>query len=75
MILSGRLVLGRPFLKAPVSTHYFQAHAIFRYQAFRMNLGIQSVPAVIFDSQHLVTGAQEVENYTNILRHLALMKD
>jgi len=37
--------------------------------------GIQSVPAVIFNQQHLVSGAQGVENYTSILKQLAEMKD
>ncbi|MEC5209522.1 putative DsbA family dithiol-disulfide isomerase [Psychrobacter sp. PL15] len=33
--------------------------------------GIQSVPAVIFNDRHLVSGAQGVENYTRILEQLA----
>ena len=33
--------------------------------------GIQSVPAVIFNERHLVSGAQGVENFTNILQQLA----
>lgn len=37
--------------------------------------GIQSVPAVIFNGRHLVSGAQGVENYTNILKQLAEMLD
>ena len=37
--------------------------------------GIQSVPAVIFNGRHLVSGAQGVENYTNILKQLAEMPD
>ncbi|MBP6495422.1 MAG: DsbA family oxidoreductase [Psychrobacter sp.] len=37
--------------------------------------GIQSVPAVIFDEQHLVSGAQGVDNYVNILEQLANMKE
>lgn len=37
--------------------------------------GIQSVPAVIFDERHLVSGAQGVENFTNILQQLADMSD
>lgn len=35
--------------------------------------GIQSVPAVIFNGQHLVSGAQGVENYSSILKQLAAM--
>ena len=37
--------------------------------------GIQSVPAIIFNEQHLVSGAQGVDNYVNILEQLANMKD
>ncbi|SLJ85418.1 DsbA family protein [Psychrobacter sp. DAB_AL43B] len=37
--------------------------------------GIQSVPAIIFNEQHLVSGAQGVENYVNILEQLANMQD
>ena len=37
--------------------------------------GIQSVPAVIFNERHLVSGAQGVENYVSILKQLADMPD
>ncbi|MGM8888128.1 DsbA family oxidoreductase, partial [Psychrobacter sp. 1U2] len=37
--------------------------------------GIQSVPAIIFNERHLVSGAQGVENYTQILKQLADMAD
>ncbi len=37
--------------------------------------GIQSVPAVIFNERHLVSGAQGVENFTSILKQLADMPD
>ncbi|MEK6219346.1 MAG: DsbA family oxidoreductase [Psychrobacter cryohalolentis] len=37
--------------------------------------GIQSVPAIIFNEQHLVNGAQGVDNYVNILEQLANMKE
>ena len=37
--------------------------------------GIQSVPAIIFNEQHLVSGAQGVENFTSILKQLADMAD
>jgi len=54
-----------------------QRHAeeVRAHEAFWLKQGIQGVPAVIFDSQHLVTGAQGVENYTDILNQLAKMKD
>ena len=37
--------------------------------------GIQSVPAVIFNDHHLVSGAQGVENYISILKQLAEIPD
>lgn len=39
-------------------------------QKYWLQHGIQSVPAIVFDSQHLVTGAQGIENYTHILTQL-----
>lgn len=40
-------------------------------EKFWIEQGITGVPAVVFDRQHLVTGAQGVENYTSILDQLA----
>ena len=37
--------------------------------------GIQSVPAMIFNERHLVSGAQGVDNYVNILEQLAAMQE
>jgi len=37
--------------------------------------GIQSVPSLIFNGRHLVSGAQGVENYTSILQQLVEMPD
>ncbi|WP_201617925.1 DsbA family protein [Psychrobacter urativorans] len=37
--------------------------------------GIQSVPSVVFNDRHLVSGAQGVENYISILQQLADMPD
>ena len=37
--------------------------------------GIQSVPAMIFNERHLVSGAQGVDNYVNILEQLATMQE
>ena len=37
--------------------------------------GIQSVPAMIFNERHLVSGAQGVDNYVNILQQLAVMQE
>lgn len=43
-------------------------------EQFWYQQGISGVPAVIFDSQHLVTGAQGTETYTSILTQLAEMR-
>ncbi len=43
-------------------------------EAFWTQQGIRGVPAVVFDRQHLVTGAQGVENYTSILKQLEQMR-
>lgn len=40
-------------------------------QQFWTSQGISGVPAVVFDRQHLVTGAQGVDNYESILDQLA----
>lgn len=37
--------------------------------------GVQGVPAIVFNERHLVSGAQGVENFTNILKQLADMPD
>lgn len=37
--------------------------------------GIQSVPAVVFNERHLVSGAQGVDNFTSILKQLAELPD
>lgn len=41
---------------------------------FWVQQGISGVPAIVFDGKHLVTGAQCVENYTQILKQLADMR-
>lgn len=46
------------------------ADDVRQVQSFWLKQGIQGVPAMIFDRQHLVTGAQGVENYTSILNQL-----
>jgi predicted DsbA family dithiol-disulfide isomerase len=44
-----------------------QVHAEEQFWALQ---GITGVPAMVFDRQHLVTGAQGVDNYANILSQL-----
>ncbi len=46
------------------------ADVVRQEERFWTESGIHGVPAVIFDRQHLVTGAQGVENYAAILRQL-----
>lgn len=43
-------------------------------QNFWTQQGISGVPAVVFDRQHLVTGAQGVDNYQSILGQLQDMR-
>jgi predicted DsbA family dithiol-disulfide isomerase len=46
------------------------ADAVRAEEKFWIQQGISGVPAVVFDRQHLVTGAQGVDNYTTILTQL-----
>ena len=46
------------------------ASAVREEQKFWIDQGITGVPAVVFDRQHLVTGAQGVENFTSIVNQL-----
>ena len=50
------------------------AGTVREVQSFWHSQGIQSVPAVIFDQKHLVSGAQGIENFTNILGQLEQMR-
>jgi predicted DsbA family dithiol-disulfide isomerase len=43
-------------------------------QKFWTQQGISSVPAVVFDRQHLVTGAQGIDNYKGMLDQLQQMR-
>ncbi|WP_022951582.1 DsbA family oxidoreductase [Leucothrix mucor] len=51
------------------------AEAVREAEQFWQGQGINSVPAVIFNQRHLVSGAQGVENFTSILKQLAEMKE
>ena len=44
-------------------------------ETFWLEQGIRGVPAMVFDRQHLVSGAQGVENFTSILKQLAEMRN
>ena len=43
-------------------------------EQFWIGQGIQSVPAVVFNHRHLVSGAQGVDNFTRILEQLAALQ-
>lgn len=46
------------------------AEIVREHERFWLRQGIQGVPAVVFDSKHLVTGAQGSETYARILTQL-----
>jgi len=46
------------------------ADVVRQEESFWTQNGIHGVPAVIFERQHLITGAQGVENYVSIIRQL-----
>jgi predicted DsbA family dithiol-disulfide isomerase len=68
--IAGEIGLDRAEALALLDDQRF-AKAVREAETFWLRQGIQGVPAVVFDRQHLVTGAQGVENYTNILNQLA----
>lgn len=47
------------------------APEVRKTQRFWIEQGIRGVPAVVFDRQHLVTGAQGVDTYVSVLTQLA----
>ncbi len=50
------------------------ATAVCQEQQFWMQQGINGVPAMVFDRQHVVKGAQGTETYQNILKQLKDMR-
>lgn len=69
--IASEIRLDRAEALAVLSDQRF-ANEVRQVENFWLKQGIQGVPAVIFDSQHLVTGAQGVENYTSILNQLTM---
>ncbi|WP_040492664.1 DsbA family oxidoreductase [Ilumatobacter nonamiensis] len=67
--VAGELGLDRAEALAVLEDQRF-ASAVREQQRFWIEQGISGVPAVVFDRKHLVTGAQGVDNYTNILTQL-----
>ena len=51
------------------------ANEVRKAEIFWINEGIHSVPAIIFNQLHLVSGAQGVENFTGMLNRLATLQD
>ena len=67
--IAGEIGLDRDEAKAVLDDQRF-ANAVRHEQQFWVQQGISGVPAVVFDRQHLVTGAQGVEIYKSILAQL-----
>ena len=65
--------LDRDEAKAVLADQRFAAD-VREEQNFWTSQGINGVPAVVFDRKHLVTGAQGVDNYSNILEQLRKMR-
>lgn len=68
--VAGEIGLDRDAALAVLEDQRF-ASEVRQEQSFWIQQGIRGVPAMVFDRQHLVTGAQGVENYTDILNQLA----
>lgn len=68
--VAGEIGLDRDAALAVLEDQRF-ASEVRQEQGFWIQQGIRGVPAMVFDRQHLVTGAQGVENYSNILNQLA----
>ncbi|MFU1477885.1 DsbA family oxidoreductase [Roseovarius sp. C7] len=68
--VAGEIGLDRDAALAVLEDQRF-AEIVRDHERFWLKQGIQGVPAVVFDSQHLVTGAQGSENYARILAHLS----
>ena len=64
--IAGEIGLDRDEAKAVLAEQRF-ANSVRQEQKFWTQQGISGVPAVVFDRQHLVTGAQGVDNFKNIL--------
>ncbi|MFT4743239.1 MAG: putative DsbA family dithiol-disulfide isomerase, partial [Yoonia sp.] len=67
--IAGEIGLDRVEGQAILDDQRF-ADAVRQEQQFWTQRGISGVPAVVFDRQHLVTGAQGVDNFKSILTQL-----
>lgn len=68
--IAGEIGLDRAEALAVLEDQRFASN-VREVQNFWLEQGIRGVPAMVFDRQHLVTGAQGVENYTSILNQIA----
>lgn len=71
--IAAEIGLDRTEAAAVVTDQRF-ASDVRQEQNFWTQQGIQGVPAVVFDRQHLVTGAQGVDRYSSILDQLGQMR-
>ncbi len=67
--VAGEIGLDREEALAVLDDQRFAAE-VRKSENFWIQQGIRGVPAVVFDRQHLVTGAQGAENYKSILTQL-----
>lgn len=68
--VAGETGLDRDEALAVLADQRFAAE-VRQIENFWVQQGIRGVPTVVLNRKHLVTGAQGVENYTNILEQLA----
>ncbi|MBO9452888.1 DsbA family oxidoreductase [Tropicibacter sp. R16_0] len=67
--VAGQIGLDRDAARAMLDSGE-RAEKIREKEQFWTSRGVQGVPAMIFERQHLVTGAQGEGNYANILKQL-----
>lgn len=67
--VAGQIGLDRSAARAMLDSGD-RAEKVREKEQFWTSRGVQGVPAMIFDRQHLVTGAQGEENYARILKQL-----
>lgn len=72
--IAGEIGLDRAEAVAVLDDQRF-AETVRQQESFWQQQGISGVPAVVFNRKHLVTGAQGVDNFTNILGQLAEIED
>ncbi len=70
---AARLGLDRDEARAVLADQRYAAE-VRREEQYWLRQGIRGVPAMVFDSKHLVTGAQGVDTYSSILQQLAEMR-